>query len=147
MSTSFLIPTSRLTENFDLKNCSKINPKFNAVQNSIFCMGFMIKWFRFHSWFGFAVTAGIWIFLIIQVIKSRNSLDENDAFNLVEDVTIQELKEVMFCKILQGFARFCSRPLHNPAKSVSCSVMQVCKIEKDYTRRYLIKTARYFMKV
>jgi hypothetical protein len=55
----------------------------------------MIKWFRFHSFCGFTLTAFLWIFLCYQVLSRSGSLDENDAFNLVEEVVIEDIKEVI----------------------------------------------------
>lgn len=53
----------------------------------------MIKWFRFHSFCGFILTAFLWIFLCYQVLSRSGSLDENDAFNLVEEIVIEDIKE------------------------------------------------------
>ena len=65
----------------------------------------MIKWFRFHSFCGFILTAFLWIFLCYQVLSRSGSLDENDAFNLVEEIVIEDIKEVtnlfFFCSRLR----------------------------------------------
>lgn len=59
------------------------------------CMAYMIKWFRFNSFIGFTLTAFVWLFLCFQVlVKSGSHLDENNSFNLVENIQIAEVKEV-----------------------------------------------------
>ena len=48
-------------------------------------MAYLIKWFRLHSFCGITLTAFFWIFLCYQVLPKQVSIDENNAFNLVEE--------------------------------------------------------------
>ena len=48
-------------------------------------MAYLIKWFRFQSFCGITLTAFFWIFLCYQVLPKEVIIDENNAFNLVED--------------------------------------------------------------
>ena len=66
----------------------------------------LIKWFRFHSLFGLTLTAFLWIFLCYQVLSRSGSLNEDDSFNLIEDVLIDDIKEVHIQSVSSAYIRF-----------------------------------------
>ena len=47
------------------------------------------------------MTAVLWMFLCYQVLSRSGSRDEDNAFNLIEDVIIDDIKEVpIFLKVM-----------------------------------------------
>lgn len=90
MSTSLSV-TSRELDNSIKSSC--LNGRLSNL-----CMGLLIKWFRFNSYVVLSGTAFLWIIVCYQVLKRSGSFETN-AFNLVDDMVIEEAKEVRpyFC--------------------------------------------------
>ena len=72
-------------------------PLVPSVKSNIF-MAILIRWFRFQTYIGVTLTALMWILLCYFVFISNRQFDENNAFNLVEDLP-DEKTEMVSLKI------------------------------------------------
>ena len=87
-------PLLKIVTNSSILIFSKFKFTILIFLNVLLFIRLLIKWFRFHTFFGFTLTAVLWMFLCYQVLTRSGTRDEDNAFNLIEDVIIDDIKEV-----------------------------------------------------